>query len=140
MRTESAPQSLPLQTKALSIARPNRPWDTLAEWALVDPIQSTSNSSCGTAERFMETFHDIGPTDMLACMRAYKEIGFEGVLRPDHVPTLEGESNDDPCYGSLARLHAIGYIQGLREAVYGKQIPNPIAGSVELATEHASKS
>ncbi len=74
----------------------------------------------GTPEYFEEVFHDEGPTDMLACMKAYKEIGFEGVLRPDHVPTLEGESNDDPCYANLARLHAIGYIQGLREAVYGK--------------------
>ena len=72
----------------------------------------------GTPERFVEVFHDEGPTDMLACMRAYREIGFEGVLRPDHVPTLEGDSNDDPCYSSTARLHAIGYIQGLREAAY----------------------
>src|SRR6185436_14423475 len=72
----------------------------------------------GTPERFVEVFHDEGPTDMLACMRAYRDIGFEGVLRPDHVPTLEGDSNDDPCYSSTARLHAIGYIQGLREAAY----------------------
>lgn len=72
----------------------------------------------GTPERFVECFHDEGPTDMLACMRAYREIGFEGVLRPDHVPTLEGDSNDRPCYSSTARLHAIGYIQGLREAVW----------------------
>ena len=58
---------------------------------------------------------------MLACMRVYKEIGFEGVLRPDHVPTLEGDSNDNPCYSSIGRLLAIGYITGLREAVYGKR-------------------
>jgi mannonate dehydratase len=74
----------------------------------------------GTPERFVETFHEIGRTDMLACMRAYKEIEFAGVLRPDHVPTLEGDANDDPCYSSVGRLLAIGYILGLREAVYGK--------------------
>lgn len=75
----------------------------------------------GTPERFVETFHEVGKTDMLACMRVYKEIGFPGVLRPDHVPTLEGDSNDDPCYSSAGRLLAIGYITGLQEAVYGKQ-------------------
>jgi mannonate dehydratase len=77
----------------------------------------------GTPERFVETFHDDGPTDMLACMRAYQAIGFEGVLRPDHVPTMEGESNDNPGYEALGRLFAIGYIRGLQEAVYGKRRP-----------------
>ncbi|MBI4553067.1 MAG: mannonate dehydratase [Candidatus Latescibacteria bacterium] len=72
----------------------------------------------GTAEKFVETFHDDGQTDMLACLRAYREIGFEGVLRPDHVPTLEGDSNDHAGYSSIGRLFAIGYIKGLREAVY----------------------
>jgi mannonate dehydratase len=75
----------------------------------------------GTPDDFVETFHEAGQTDMLACMRAYKEIGFEGVLRPDHVPTLEGDSNDNPCYSSTGRLLAIGYIIGLREAVFGKR-------------------
>ena len=73
----------------------------------------------GTPERFVETFHDDGQTDMRACMQAYREIGFEGVLRPDHVPTMEGDSNDHAGYSSIGRLFAIGYIKGLREAVYG---------------------
>ena len=72
----------------------------------------------GTPEKFVETFHDDGQTDMLACMQAYRDIGFEGVLRPDHVPTMEGDSNDNPAYSSIGRLFAIGYIKGLREAVY----------------------
>jgi mannonate dehydratase len=74
----------------------------------------------GTAENFVETFHDEGKTDMLACLQAYREVGYEGVLRPDHVPTMEGDSNDNPAYSSVGRLFAIGYIKGLREAVYGK--------------------
>jgi mannonate dehydratase len=74
----------------------------------------------GTSEKFVETFHDEGQTDMAACMRAYSDIGFEGVLRPDHVPTMEGDSNADPAYSSIGRLFAIGYIKGLREAVYGR--------------------
>jgi len=72
----------------------------------------------GTPEKFVETFHDDGKTDMLACMEAYREIGFEGVCRPDHVPTMEGDSNDRPSYSSIGRLFAIGYLKGLREAVY----------------------
>ncbi len=75
----------------------------------------------GTPEAFVETFHDEGPTDLLACMRAYKEIGFEGVLRPDHVPTMEGDSNDNPGYSTVGRLFAIGYLKGLREAAYGRE-------------------
>jgi mannonate dehydratase len=72
----------------------------------------------GTAAKFEETWHDDGQTNLLECMRAYREVGFEGVLRPDHVPTVEGDSNDRPGYSSFGRLYAIGYIRGLREAVY----------------------
>ena len=41
-----------------------------------------------------------------------------GVLRPDHVPTVEGDNNERPGYSSFGRLYAIGYIRGLRDAVY----------------------
>jgi mannonate dehydratase len=74
----------------------------------------------GTPEKFVETFHDEGKTDMVACMKAYKEIGFSGVLRPDHVPTMEGDSNKDAGYSAIGRLFAIGYIKGLRQAVYAE--------------------
>lgn len=72
----------------------------------------------GDVRHFEEAWHDDGKTDMLACMEAYRDIGFEGVLRPDHVPTVEGDSNDHAGYSSFGRLFAIGYIRGLREAVY----------------------
>ncbi len=72
----------------------------------------------GEPARFHETWHDAGKTDMLACMKAYRDIGFDGVLRPDHVPTVEGDSNDNAGYSAFGRLYAIGYIRGLREAVY----------------------
>jgi len=73
----------------------------------------------GTASNFVEVFHDEGKTDMLACMQAYQDIGFDGVMRPDHVPALDGESNETFGYSTLGRLFAIGYMTGLREAVYG---------------------
>ena len=74
----------------------------------------------GTPEKFAETFHDNGKTNMLECMKAYKDIGYEGVLRPDHVPTMEGDSNEHAGYSSIGRLFAIGYIKGLRQAVYAE--------------------
>ena len=73
----------------------------------------------GTVADFRETFHDDGQTDMPECIRAYQEIGFDGPMRPDHVPTLEGESNSRPGYETLGRLFAIGYIRGLEHAAYG---------------------
>ena len=72
----------------------------------------------GTVTKYQETFHDEGKTNMLACMEAYRDIGFDGVLRPDHVPTMEGDSNERAGYSSIGRLYAIGYIKGLRESVY----------------------
>ena len=67
----------------------------------------------GEATLFRESFHDTGKTDMAACMRAYRETGFDGPIRPDHVPTLAGETNENPGYEMLGRLHAIGYMKGL---------------------------
>jgi mannonate dehydratase len=72
----------------------------------------------GDVTNFREAWHDAGKTDMLACLEAYRDIGFEGVLRPDHVPTVEGDSNENAGYSAFGRLFAIGYIKGLREAVY----------------------
>jgi len=74
----------------------------------------------GTAERFVETFHDDGQTDLLACLRAYREVGYDGVLRPDHVPTMDGDSHDDPAYSTVGRLFAVGYIKGLCQAIYAE--------------------
>jgi mannonate dehydratase len=75
----------------------------------------------GVPEKFEEAWHDDGKTDMLATMRAYRDIGFDGVLRPDHVPTVEGDGNDAAGYSAYGRLYAIGYIRGLHEAVYAEK-------------------
>ena len=71
----------------------------------------------GQRDCFVETFHDNGPTDMVAAIRAYKEIGFTGSIRPDHVPQLEGEEDGEPGYTMLGRLFAYGYLRGLIQAV-----------------------
>lgn len=71
----------------------------------------------GTASRFVETFHDDGQTNMVEAMRCYREIGFEGPMRPDHVPTMEGDANDTPGYTTRGRLYAIGYMRGLMDSL-----------------------
>lgn len=71
----------------------------------------------GTAERFEETFHDDGPTDMPGMLKLYHELGFDGPVRVDHVPTMAGESNEQPGYEMLGRLFAIGYTKGIMQAL-----------------------
>jgi mannonate dehydratase len=70
----------------------------------------------GTAESFTETWQDSGQTDMAEAMRAYRDIGFSGPIRPDHVPQLIGEEDGAPGYTMLGRLYAYGYIRGLIQA------------------------
>lgn len=67
----------------------------------------------GTPEAFVETFHDNGPTDMVAAVKAYRAVGFTGPIRPDHVPQLVGEDDGEPGYTMLGRLFAYGYIRAL---------------------------
>ncbi|MBM82671.1 MAG: mannonate dehydratase [Planctomycetaceae bacterium] len=70
----------------------------------------------GTKESFVETFHDNGPTDMVATMQAYRDVGFDGPIRPDHVPQLVGEDEGEPGYTMKGRLFAYGYMRGLMQA------------------------
>lgn len=67
--------------------------------------------------KFEETFHDEGQIDMYAAMKAYYDIGFKGPIRPDHVPTMAGDSNAHPGYSNIGSLYAFGYMRGLMQAV-----------------------
>ncbi|HVH71400.1 MAG TPA: mannonate dehydratase, partial [Candidatus Dormibacteraeota bacterium] len=71
----------------------------------------------GTRERFKETFHDEGPVDLTKMLSVYHESGFEGPMRPDHAPTLEGEPNDRPGYAMMGKLFAFGYMKGAMDAL-----------------------
>ena len=75
----------------------------------------------GDADRFVETWHDNGPTDMQAAMNAFVDVGFDGPIRPDHVPTMAGEDNSNPGYHTKGRLFAIGYMRGLLESAEGSR-------------------
>ena len=61
---------------------------------------------------FQETFIDDGDLDMLRAMRVYKEIGYDGMLMPDHVPKIPGDTA-----GLQAFAFSFGYIKALIAAV-----------------------
>lgn len=64
---------------------------------------------------FQETFPDDGDVDMLRAIRVYKEVGYDGMIMPDHVPEIEGDTG-----GAQAFAFAIGYIQALIQMVNGE--------------------
>jgi len=37
-------------------------------------------------------------------------------MRPDHVPTMQGDANTSPGYTTRGRIFAIGHMTGLMEA------------------------
>lgn len=71
----------------------------------------------GTAESFEEVFHDEAAAELIETLTACRQEGFSGPLRCDHVPTLAGESNENPGYGALGRLFADGYVLGLLDGL-----------------------
>jgi mannonate dehydratase len=61
---------------------------------------------------FRETFIDDGDVDMLKAMRVYREVGYDGMMMPDHVPAIEGDANNLQGFA-----FAFGYIKALIAAV-----------------------
>lgn len=70
-------------------------------------------NTTGDANSFRETWHDNGDLDLASIVRALKGIGYDGTIRPDHVPSMLGDSNENPGYEMQGRLFAAGYIRGL---------------------------
>ena len=70
--------------------------------------------------RFHETPHlsRSGSVDMLAVMRALRDVGFKGPMRPDHGRMIWGETGR-PGYGLYDRALGATYLQGLWEALNG---------------------
>ena len=61
---------------------------------------------------FRETFIDNGSVDMLKAMRVYKEVGYDGMMMPDHVPHDRRRST-----AMQGFAFAFGYIKALIAAV-----------------------
>lgn len=66
----------------------------------------------GGVLNFRETFIDNGDVDMLKAMRVYKEVGYDGMMMPDHVPQVDGDAGQAQGFA-----FAIGYIKALIAAV-----------------------
>jgi mannonate dehydratase len=61
---------------------------------------------------FQETFIDDGDVDMLRAMRVYQEVGYDGMMMPDHVPRMNGDASQTQSFA-----FALGYIKALIAAV-----------------------
>lgn len=63
--------------------------------------------------KYVETFIDDGDCDMLACMRAFREVGYTGLLDPDHTPGVTDDTPDT----RVGWAFAIGQMIAMRNAV-----------------------
>jgi mannonate dehydratase len=77
----------------------------------------------GTWKNFVETFPETGDTDMAEMFRIYRDIGFDGYLRPDHAPTMCGSKAEEKFSGGTGSgyeaegmVYTMGYIKGLLQA------------------------
>jgi mannonate dehydratase len=61
---------------------------------------------------FQETFPDNGDVDMIRAARAYKEVGYDGMLMPDHVPSIPGDTGSRQAWA-----YTFGYIQAVIQLV-----------------------
>jgi mannonate dehydratase len=60
----------------------------------------------GPLPHFVETFPDDGSLDLYRVVKALRQVGFSGVLEPDHVPQLAGDQGIRPA-GTAYRVAAL---------------------------------
>jgi len=58
--------------------------------------------------KFTEVLPDDGDVDMPRALRTYREVGYDGMIMPDHVPQIVGDVG-----GQKAFAFCFGYIQAL---------------------------
>ena len=61
---------------------------------------------------FQETLPDDGDVDMPRALRTYQEVGYSGMVMPDHVPQIVGDER-----GQKAFAFCFGYIQALLQTL-----------------------
>jgi len=66
----------------------------------------------GRRDQFQETFPDEGDMDMVAVMRTLKQVGYQHMVMPDHLPR-----HADDAQGDQAFAFGYGYIKALLQAV-----------------------
>ena len=80
-----------------------------------DLLRALPRRRAATPDHFVETWHDDGPTDLLECMRAYRESASRASCAPTTCRRWTAAATTGPAT-RLGRLFAIGYIRGLHEA------------------------
>lgn len=61
---------------------------------------------------FQETFPDNGSVNMVRAMRMYKEVGYDGMMMPDHAPQIDGDAGKKQAFA-----FEYGYISALIQTV-----------------------
>ncbi|MCC6628663.1 MAG: mannonate dehydratase [Chloroflexi bacterium] len=61
---------------------------------------------------FEEVYPDEGDVDMYQCIKLYQEVGYDGMILPDHVP----HSEVDSAWGHRQRSFCHGYARALIQA------------------------
>jgi mannonate dehydratase len=62
----------------------------------------------GHIGKFQETFPDNGDVDMARALRVYRDVGYDGMMMPDHAPHIEGDQGARQAYA-----FEFGYIAAL---------------------------
>ena len=66
----------------------------------------------GGLRKFAEVFPDEGDVNMIKVLRTFKEVGYEHMIMPDHVPQISG-----PEPRKVGFAYTYGYIQAAMQAV-----------------------
>lgn len=66
----------------------------------------------GRRDDFVETFPDEGDVDFVKALKVYRDVGYDGLLMPDHAAHVEG----DPKGVMENFAFAFGHIRGLLQA------------------------
>ena len=76
----------------------------------------------GGWNNFQEVYPDNGEMDFVQVMRTLREVGYDGMVMPDHVPQHEA-----PGASAQAFAFSYGYIKALLQTVYGYHAVSPTA-------------
>jgi len=76
-------------------------------------LLATLQNYTGQVPAYSQTFLDEGDTNMLAALRTYQEVGFEGVVRPGAQPGMLSDTS----WGHKGQAFAVGYLRALLQVV-----------------------
>lgn len=71
----------------------------------------------GGWNNFQEVYPDNGDMDFVQVVRALRDVGYDGMLMPDHIP-----HHEDPASGLQGHAYAFGYNKALLQAIAAEAI------------------